>query len=533
MSKKTEQDYWRDRFKQLEEAQNRKGRECYEEIEEIYNKAIKKIEAKIAIWYQRFADNNNIDLTEARKILTLKELEELKWDVQEYIKYGKENDINEMWIKELENASARYHVTRYEALKLQIQQQLEVIYDNKLDIIDRTMRSIYKDRYYKTAFEIEKGLGVGYDFATIDQRKIDKVIKTPWAVDGKNFSERIWGDKQKLIKQLQTEMTTSMITGESPHKLIDRISRKLNVSKKETSRLVMTEQAYFSSVAQKDCFNELDVEQYEIVATLDSSTSDICRELDGKTFPMSQYEAGVTAPPFHVYCRSVTVPYFGDEFDTVGKRAERGTDGKTHYVDSNMTYEEWIKKRKIKNSKNDAKDRFGILSNNKKSDKRYYDFKNKSIDIVEDEISKLDYEIGVIFKDGKAINCQLGAEDSILFTKHQLKMMKGNDVTHNHPLSTPPSPEDLYLLVKYKAKSFRTCGKNGVYVLEYNEAIKNLPDFESFSESYNNALYELKTKYREKVRNGMNENDALIALAEEIWEELYKLYGVKPIYERR
>ena len=192
-----------------------------------------------------------------------------------------------------------------------------------------------------------------------------------------------------------------------------------------------------------------------------------------------------------------------------------------------------IKKRKIKNSKNDAKDRFGILSNNKKSDKRYYDFKNKSIDIVEDEISKLDYEIGVIFKDGKAINCQLGTEDTILFTKHQLKMMEGNDVTHNHPLSTPPSPEDLYLLVKYKAKSFRTCGKNGVYVLEYNEAIKNLPDFESFSESYNNALYELKTKYREKVRNGMNENDALIALAEEIWEELYKLYGVKPIYERR
>ena len=354
MSKKTEQDYWRDRFKQLEEAQNRKGRECYEEIEEIYNKAIKKIEAKIAIWYQRFADNNNIDLTEARKILTLKELEELKWDVQEYIKYGKENDINEMWIKELENASARYHVTRYEALKLQIQQQLEVIYDNKLDIIDRTMRSIYKDRYYKTAFEIEKGLGVGYDFATIDQRKIDKVIKTPWAVDGKNFSERIWGDKQKLIKQLQTEMTTSMITGESPHKLIDRISKKLNVSKKETSRLVMTEQAYFSSVAQKDCFNELDVEQYEIVATLDSSTSDICRELDGKTFPMIQYEAGVTAPPFHVYCRSVTVPYFGDEFDTVGKRAERGTDGKTHYVDSNMTYEEWLKKRKNKNDDNNA-----------------------------------------------------------------------------------------------------------------------------------------------------------------------------------
>ena len=77
----------------------------------------------------------------------------------------------------------------------------------------------------------------------------------------------------------------------------------------------MTEEAFFNSAAQKDCFAELDVEQFEIVATLDSHTSDICREMDGKHFPMSQWEVGVTAPPFHVWCRSTTVPFFDDEFD--------------------------------------------------------------------------------------------------------------------------------------------------------------------------------------------------------------------------
>ena len=103
----------------------------------------------------------------------------------------------------------------------------------------------------------------------------------------------------------------------------------------------MMEEAYFSSAAQKDCFNELDVEQYEIVATLDSHTSDICRSLDGKVFPMKDYEPGVTAPPFHVYCRSTTVPYFEDDFGQPGERAARGEDGKTYYVPSDMTYEEW------------------------------------------------------------------------------------------------------------------------------------------------------------------------------------------------
>ena len=109
-------------------------------------------------------------------------------------------------------------------------------------------------------------------------------------------------------------------------------------------RLVMTEEAFFSSAAQKDCFTELDVEQFEIVATLDSHTSDICRGMDGKHFPMSEWKVGVTAPPFHVHCRSTTVPYFDDEFDAVGERAARDEKtGKTYFVPGNMTYKEWEK----------------------------------------------------------------------------------------------------------------------------------------------------------------------------------------------
>ena len=42
----------------------------------------------------------------------------------------------------------------------------------------------------------------------------------------------------------------------------------MNTSKTNAGRLVMTESAYFSSVSQKDAFNDLEVEMYEIVATL-------------------------------------------------------------------------------------------------------------------------------------------------------------------------------------------------------------------------------------------------------------------------
>lgn len=336
-------DYWRKRFKLLEESQNKKGLRCYAEIEGHYRRALKEIEGKIAAWYQRFMSNNNISLQEARKVLRGRELAEFKWDVNDYIRYGEENAVNQQWMKELENASARHHISWLESLKLHLQQSLEAMTGNVLDSLDAAMRDIYMDGYCHTAYEIQKGLGIGWNFASLDEKTISKVIKTPWAADGKNFSERVWGNRRKLVNELSQALTQSIILGEDSQKAIDKVAKKMNASKRNAGRLVMTEKAFFSSAAQKDCFRELGVERYEVVATLDDVTSPLCRDMDGKHFPMTQYEIGVTAPPFHVYCRSTTVPYFDDDFGATGERAARGADGKTYYVPADMTYREWEK----------------------------------------------------------------------------------------------------------------------------------------------------------------------------------------------
>lgn len=337
-------EYWQKRFELLEQSQHNIGVQCYADIEKQYRQAQKQLEGQIAAWYQRFASNNGVTLAEAKRMLNAKELAELKWDVNQYIQYGQENAINGTWVKQLENASARFHISRLEALKLQTQQSIEVMFGNQLDSIDSTMRNVYKSGYYHTAYEIQKGVGVGWDFSALDDKQISKVINKPWAVDGKNFSERIWGNRQKLVNELNNTLTQNIILGKDPQKAIDEIARKMNTSKTNAGRLVMTEEAFFSSAAQKDCFTELDVEQFEIVATLDSHTSDICRGMDGKHFPMSEWKVGVTAPPFHVHCRSTTVPYFDDEFDAVGERAARGANGKTYYIPADTTYEQWSKK---------------------------------------------------------------------------------------------------------------------------------------------------------------------------------------------
>ena len=335
-------DYWKLRFEQLEAAQNGQGAAAVAEIERQYKEAQKQIEGQIARWYQRFADNNGISLAEARQYLKGAALKEFKWDVQDYIKYGQDNALMGGWMKELENASAKYHISKLEALKIQTQQSLEVMFSKQLGTVTGAMGDVFESGYYHTAYELQKGFNIGWDIAGLDQSQIEKVLAKPWAVDGKNFSERIWGNKQKLISEVHGELTQNIMLGADPQKAIDSLAKKMKTSRYNAGRLIMTEEAYFSSAAQKDCFEELGVEQFEIVATLDSHTSDICRSLDGKHFPMKDYQPGVTAPPFHVFCRSTTVPYFDEDFGDIGERAARDEEtGKTYYIPDGMNYQDW------------------------------------------------------------------------------------------------------------------------------------------------------------------------------------------------
>lgn len=338
------QAYWRKRFEILEQASNAYAHQTIRKIDPAFTQAERQIDAEITAWYQRFADNNEITMQEARKLLNSKELAELKWDIDTYIKYGEQNAIDGLWMKELENASAKFHISRLEALKLRTQQAAEVAFGNELDEVDGLARKVLTEGYYHTAFELQKGMGVGWDIGTMDNRKLEKLLSTPWTTDGKTFSDRIWTSKQQLIGEVHNQLTRTCLQGKAPDEAIKNISKKFGVSKSQAGRLVMTEQAYFHSVSQEEAFKELGVEQYEIVATLDSHTSEICQDMDGQHFDMKDYEPGVTAPPFHPWCRSVTCPYFDDDFGSVGERAARDEEtGKTYYVPANVKYPEWKK----------------------------------------------------------------------------------------------------------------------------------------------------------------------------------------------
>ncbi len=396
-------EYWKDRYTGIESIINGNAAQTSEEIKQSFFNARLEIDGEIEKWVNRIADNNKISYSDAQKLLNANELAEFKWDVKQYIKFGKENAVNQQWVKQLENASAKHHITRLEALKVQINQRLEVAYGDVEKKLTKVNKFAYKEGYYRSIFELQKGMGVGYDFARINNKYLDKLLYKPWAPDGANFSSRLWKSKASMVTELQKELMRNCILGKSPKDTIKYMTsfldEKVKNATNSAARLVMTETAYFSSVAQKDSFLELGVEEYEIVATLDSHTSQICQDYDGKHFPMEDFEPGVTSPPFHVFCRSTTVPWFPDEYSE-NMRAARDEDGKTYYINSDMEYKEWYNEY-INNPSKQAKtdNLINLISNANNND---WQGLNYSSNYTKSEaIKRLKDEYNIEFKDSK------------------------------------------------------------------------------------------------------------------------------------
>jgi len=331
-------DYWRGRFSLLEEAAQRGTDHYISDLEKIYRDAEQTVQADLEKWYGRFAANNGISLYEARKMLNVGQLEEFHWSVEQYIKIAEQANLSPEWIKKLENASARFHISRLESLQLQIQQQAELLYGNQLDGIDNLLRDVVSNGYTHTAFEIQKGLGLGWNITALDQKKLEKLLSRPWTADGKTFRDRCWENKANLVSGIQSSLTQGILRGDGLQKITSSIQKQFGVSRYKAGRLAHTETTYFNAVSAKESYKELGVEQIQILETLDRHTCETCGGLDGTVIPLSQFEPGVTVPPFHPNCRGTTCPYFDDKD---GKRAARKAEGEVYYVPANMNYAAW------------------------------------------------------------------------------------------------------------------------------------------------------------------------------------------------
>ena len=107
-------EYWKTRFEILESRNNQSALEYYANLEKQYRLAAQNIQKEMDSWFMRYAKENQITMSEARKILTGPELKDFRMTLDEYISKGKTLNYSQEWAKQLEKASTLYHVERYQ-----------------------------------------------------------------------------------------------------------------------------------------------------------------------------------------------------------------------------------------------------------------------------------------------------------------------------------------------------------------------------------------------------------------------------------
>lgn len=336
--------YWQDRAVMRKLAMIKDTDAYVDDLMDVYEQAIADMEDELAKWYGRYANATNLTMEQARQQLGRTELRRFHNDVNDYIAKGRTLNYSDYWAEELERLSAEYHITRFDALKAQLEQRLETIYAFQKGSLDDFLEAQYREMTYMSAFDIQDFEGVYTNFERISDAAAKKVLETPWAVDGKLYSTHVWENQIKLVNSVKNILTVGLTEGQSYGKMTDELTKRMKSSEYNAGRLIHTEAAYFQQQAQYDTFDKMGVEKAEIIATLDSKTCSRCGEYDGETDDLKNLVAGVTAPPYHVWCRCTTAPYFGEEFTQGEQRAYRDPKtGKTRIIDR-MSYTEWKKR---------------------------------------------------------------------------------------------------------------------------------------------------------------------------------------------
>lgn len=184
------------------------------------------------------------------------------------------------------------------------------------------------DAYKSTAKETAKAIGIKGSYSLVRQEIIDAAINK--VIDGKNFSDRVWANTNKLANRIYDDVIECVRTGKRPNHIISEIKRDFGSSAYEAKRLVNTELARVVNSAQLDIYQNSDVvDKIMWTATLEANTCDYCADLDGKIFD----KWNVPDLPAHPSCRCCLVPVVDGWKPT--QRADNSTKTNIDYLDYN------------------------------------------------------------------------------------------------------------------------------------------------------------------------------------------------------
>lgn len=374
--------YWEERSNLRMASYHKNSDETIYKINNAYDKALEDINKDINKIFFKFQSDSGLSIAETKGLLNskipTKELESIRSKISGI----EDKDLKRSLMAQLNANAYKARITRLEALKESIRINTAKVADTQLKQGELSYINSINDAYYKNIFDIQKGVGMGFDFSPMPIDRIEEILKNKWS--GKHYSQRVWGNSQVLAEKLEETITSGLMQGKSSKKIALELEELSKYGKMASERLIRTETTYITNASEKESYKECGVDKYVFVATLDLRTSTLCREHDKEVYEVDKGVPGENLPPLHPWCRSTTIAYMGAEWYNNLRRGARDTEtGKTYTVPGNMKYQEWYKQHVVDKYGEQKAETFQKMIKNKSSDRKQY---NKYKEVLGKEV---------------------------------------------------------------------------------------------------------------------------------------------------
>lgn len=332
--------YWERRktqrmFDYMEDAE-----QVADEIAKLYLKASRYLSLEMDQIFERFQRKHKLSETEARRLLNMLRDKTSIDELKEALRACKDDQTKTELLAELESSAYQARIEKLQQTQNQLDQVMQQVYQQEKTQNTSFYLDLGNESYYRSIFDIQQMAGYGFSFAAVEPKMIEKVINSSWS--GVNYSQRIWNNTQALAQDLKEELLINLVTGRTDREVADIIANKFAVGASKARRLVRTEACNLANQMEMQSYEECGIETYIFLATLDLKTSDTCRALDGKRFPVAEQQPGKNCPPMHPWCRSTTICDISDEeLAQMKRRARDPATGKVKTIPGNMTYQQW------------------------------------------------------------------------------------------------------------------------------------------------------------------------------------------------
>lgn len=276
-------DYWEKRQTRLMKELEKNSEGTIQRLVIAYNDAKDNIQKEIRKIFNKYAIDGKLKFKEAQKLLNTKETKEFYNNLLEQIKSISDVDKKRELLSKYNAPAYSYRIARYQALQDNIDIELAKLIDKENIVTKKHYVNTIQEGYYHTMYNMQKGTNIGFSFSQIDNRTINLMLNENW-YNAENFSIRIWKNNSKLGDYLKKQMFPDTISGKSIQRMSQELEQSMNVGLYNATRLIRTETNHFANESEMLAYEELDIDKYRFIATLDNVTCKHCAKLDNKVF---------------------------------------------------------------------------------------------------------------------------------------------------------------------------------------------------------------------------------------------------------